>query len=128
MAAADDDDRAGVAAGVLTTARHVGGAVGIAVLGAIAAAAARADWHQQLSELAPATQAKAAGLTSFVLDGQGERIGALAGRAAQQAAFESFVHGLRGALLASAGITFVAAAVALVGLRRPTLESKAIQK
>jgi EmrB/QacA subfamily drug resistance transporter len=41
--AAVDDDESGVGAGVITTARHVGGAVGIAVLGAIAAATARGD-------------------------------------------------------------------------------------
>jgi EmrB/QacA subfamily drug resistance transporter len=116
--AAVDGDQSGIASGVINSARRVGGALGIAVLGSIAATLARTDWHRQLSLLPPATQAKATHLTRLVLDGQGKVIGGLAGRPAQEAALESFVHGLRGALLASSALTLIASAVALVGLRR----------
>jgi EmrB/QacA subfamily drug resistance transporter len=113
--AAVDGDQSGIASGVINSARRVGGALGIAVLGSIAATLARADWHRQLSLLPPATRAKASHLTRLVLDGQGKVIGGLAGRPAQEAALESFVHGLRGALLASSALTLIASAVALVG-------------
>ena len=114
--AAVDSDQSGIASGVVSCARHVGSALGIAVLGAIAATFARADWHQQLSLLAPATQAKATHLTELVLDGQGKIIGTLAGPPAQEAALESFVHGLRSALL------IVPAACALGAItQRPAL-------
>jgi MFS family permease len=113
-----DDDRSGIAAGVVNSARHVGSALGVAVLGSIVATLARADWHHQVSLLAPGTQAKATHLARLVLDGQGKVIGKLAGRPAQEAALESFVHGLQGALLTSSALAFIGSAVALVGLRQ----------
>jgi EmrB/QacA subfamily drug resistance transporter len=113
-----DDDRSGIAAGVVNSARHVGSALGVAVLGSIVATLARADWHHQVSLLAPGTQAKATHLTRLVLDGQGKVIGKLAGHPAQEAALESFVHGVQGALLTSSAIAFIGSAVALVGLRQ----------
>jgi EmrB/QacA subfamily drug resistance transporter len=112
-----DREQSGIASGVINAARQVGGALGIAVLGSVAAILARADWSHQLTLLAPATQAKAANLTPLVLDGQGQAIGTLAGSAAEAAALSSFVQGLRGALLVSSALALVAAAVALVGLR-----------
>ena len=116
--AAVDGNQSGIASGVINASRQVGGSLGIAVLGAVAATLARTDWQHQLSMMAPAAQAKAAHLTTLVLGGQGKLIAALAGRPAQTAGLESFVHGLRGALLASSALTLIASAVAFVGLRR----------
>jgi EmrB/QacA subfamily drug resistance transporter len=112
-----DRDHAGIAAGVVNASRQVGGALGVAVLGSIAATFARADWHQQQSLLAPATHAKAH-LTTLVVGGQGRLIGTLAGRPAEEAALGSFMHGLRVALLTSSAVALMASVVALVGLRR----------
>jgi hypothetical protein len=39
-------------------------------------------------------------------------------KAAQEAALESFVHGVQRALVTSSALAFIASAVALVGLRR----------
>jgi hypothetical protein len=39
-------------------------------------------------------------------------------KAAQEAALESFVHGLQRALVTSSALAFIASALALVGLRR----------
>ena len=54
------------------------------------------------------------GTARLVLDGQGKVIGKLAGRPAQDAALESSVHGLQGALLTSSALAFIASGVAPV--------------
>jgi hypothetical protein len=128
--AAVDEDHSGIASGVINAARQLGGSLGIAVLGSIAATLARADWQHKLSLLGPAARAKAANLTGLALGGQGKAIAALAGRRAETAGLESFVHGLRGALLTSAVLALVGAAVAAVGLRRstPTTQEAQLRK
>jgi EmrB/QacA subfamily drug resistance transporter len=118
--AAVDVNQSGIASGVINASRQLGGSLGIAVLGSIAATLARADWQHKLPLLAPAAQAKAGHLTALVLGGQGKAIASLAGRPAERAGLESFVHGLRGALLTSAVLALAAAAVAAIGLRRST--------
>jgi MFS transporter, DHA2 family, methylenomycin A resistance protein len=126
--AAVDAEQSGVASGVINASRQVGGALGIAVLGSIAATITRTDWQQQLSQLPPATQAKAAHLTALVVGGQGTPIAGAAGRAAELTALASFVDGARGALLASSALALIASAVAFAGLRRrpgtPVLEPR----
>jgi EmrB/QacA subfamily drug resistance transporter len=116
--AAVDPDQSGIASGVINASRQVGGALGIAVLGSIAATITRTDWQQQLSQLPPATHAKAVHLTTLVLGGQGKPIAAAAGRPAEFAALTAFVDGTRGALLTSSVLALVASAVAAAGLRR----------
>jgi EmrB/QacA subfamily drug resistance transporter len=111
-------EQSGVASGVINASRQVGGALGIAVLGSIAATITRTDWHQQLSQLPAATQAKAGHLTALVVGGQGPPIAAAAGRPAELAALASFVNGTRGALLTSSALVMIASAVAFGGLRR----------
>ena len=111
-------EQSGVASGVINASRQVGGALGIAVLGSIAATITRTDWHQQLSQLPAATQAKAGHLTALVVGGQGPPIAAAAGRPAELAALASFVDGTRGALLTSSALVLIASAVAFGGLRR----------
>jgi DHA2 family multidrug resistance protein-like MFS transporter len=118
--AAVDVNQSGIASGVINASRQLGGSLGIAVLGSIAATLGRADWEHKLPLLAPAAQAKAGHLTSLVLGGQGKAIATLAGRPAETAGLESFVHGLRGALLTSAVLALAAAAVAAIGLRSST--------
>jgi EmrB/QacA subfamily drug resistance transporter len=116
--AAVDPDQAGIASGVINASRQVGGALGIAVLGSIAATITRTDWQQRLSQLPAATHAKAAPLTTLVLGGQGKPIAAAAGHPAEIAALTAFVDGTRGALLTSSALALVASAVAAAGLRR----------
>ena len=116
--AAVDPEQSGVASGVINASRQVGGALGIAVLGSIAATLTRTDWQQRLVQLPPATHAKAAHLTALVVDGQGTPIAAAAGRATELAALASFVDGTRGALLTSSALALIASAVAFAGLRR----------
>jgi EmrB/QacA subfamily drug resistance transporter len=116
--AAVDPEQSGIASGVINASRQVGGALGIAVLGSIAATLTRTDWQQQLSQLPPATHAKAAHLTALVVGGQGKLIATAAGRPAELAALAAFVDGTRGALLTSSALTLIASAVAFAGLRR----------
>ena len=116
--AAVDRDRSGIASGVINANRQLGGALGIAVLGSVAATLTRDAWHEGLAQLPAATQAAAEPLTGLVLGGQGRPIAALAGPQAQTAALEAFVHGVSGAMLASSALTLLAALVAFVGLRR----------
>ena len=116
--AAVDRDRSGIASGVINANRQLGGALGIAVLGSVAATLTRDAWHEGLAQLPAATRAAAEPLTGLVLGGQGGPIAALAGPQAQAAALESFVHGVSGAMLASSALTLLAALVAFVGLRR----------
>jgi EmrB/QacA subfamily drug resistance transporter len=115
--AAVERNQAGIASGVVNAGRQVGGALGIAVLGTVAAILTRSDWQQHLALLPSADQAKAAPLTSLVVGGQGSAVAAVAGRQAELAALESFVYGLRYALLTSAILALGAAGVAFAGLR-----------
>jgi Na+/melibiose symporter-like transporter len=115
--AAVDADQSGIASGVINASRQIGGALGIAVLGSIAAMLARADWMRQSALLGATAHAQSSRLTTLVLGGQGKVIGRLAGHPAEMAGLESFVYGLRGALLISSALTLAGAGVALVGLR-----------
>jgi EmrB/QacA subfamily drug resistance transporter len=116
--AAVDPEQSGIASGVINASRQVGGALGIAVLGSIAATITRTDWQTHISQLPPATQAKATQLTTLVLGGQGKPIAAAAGRPAELAALTAFVNGARGALLISSALALIASVVAMVGLRQ----------
>jgi len=116
--ASADRDQSGIASGVINASRQVGGALGIAAMGSIAAALARSDWSHQLTQLPATSHTTLTRLTPFVVGGQGKLIAELAGQQARAAALESFVHGLDGALLTSAALTLIGSAVAFTGLRR----------
>ena len=107
--AAVDADQSGIASGVINASRQIGGALGIAVLGSIAAMLARADWLRQSALLGATAHAQSSRLTTLVLGGQGKVIGRLAGHPAEAAGLESFAYGLRGALLISSALTLVGA-------------------
>jgi EmrB/QacA subfamily drug resistance transporter len=115
--AAVDPRKAGVASGVVNSARQVGAAVGLAVLGAVAATLATRQWEDDLSTLSPALQARGQAAEELVIGGQGRVIGRIAGPAAQNSALESFVHGVQGAMWVAAALTFAAALTAFFGLR-----------
>ena len=113
-----DRARAGIASGVVNASRQVGGALGIAMLGGIGTTLSASSWTDRISSLPAALQAHAAALTPLVQGGQGARILAIThDPAAKTAALDSFVHGVQGALLAGAVLTFAAGVVALAGLR-----------
>jgi DHA2 family multidrug resistance protein-like MFS transporter len=102
--------RAGAASAVAETSSELGGALGIAVLGAIGAAVYRGD------------------LPTGAADTVGQAV--LAGGNAADAAREAFVHGMQVAAGVSAAVVLAAAAALLATLHRsdatePTLENAA---
>ena len=109
--------KAGVASGVINSARQVGAAVGLAVLGAVGATLATRQWESDVASLPAAVRGRAPGLEELVIGAQGQIVGRIAGPVAQQNAFESFVTGVQGAMWVGAGLTFLAALTAFIGLR-----------
>jgi DHA2 family methylenomycin A resistance protein-like MFS transporter len=111
-----DPAKSGIASGVLNSARQVGGAIGIAVMGSVVAKLAADDFGaapQQLQQL--------------VVGGQTRLVGQLAGAAAQSRAAAAFVTGMHGAMWAGAALTLLAAAVSWFGLRSGSAQSHAHQ-
>jgi EmrB/QacA subfamily drug resistance transporter len=109
-----DPAKSGIASGVLNSARQIGGAVGIAVMGSVVAKLAADDFGNAPKQL-----------QQLVVGGQTGLVGQLAGPAAQTRAADAFVTGMHGAMWAGAGVTLLAAAVSFFGLRSGTMESHA---
>jgi MFS family permease len=111
-----ETERAGIASGVINASRQVGAAMGIAILGAVGASLAGNAWADRTAGLTGAAAARADALTEAVIGGQGASVGRAAGPAAEQAALEAFVSGVRGAMWVAAGLLLAAALVGFVGL------------
>jgi EmrB/QacA subfamily drug resistance transporter len=120
-----DPRKAGVASGVVNSARQVGGALGIAVLGSVVATRAHDAWQSSIAALPPGPHSQAERLTELVAGGQGERIAQVAGPQAQAQALHAFVHGVQGAMLIGAGLALLAAATAFFGLRNQPVPHRA---
>jgi len=116
--AAVERTKAGIASGVINASRQVGGALGIAVLGGIGTTLAANSWSDKISGLSPSLHAQAESLVPLVQGGQGAKILSITqSPVAETNALAAFVHGVDGALLTGAGLTFAAALVAMFGLR-----------
>ncbi|MDX6523525.1 MAG: hypothetical protein QOI17_1038 [Gaiellales bacterium] len=119
--AAVDQAKAGVASGVINASRQVGGALGVAVLGAVVSVRVSNVWTHG-SQLVP-----------LVTGGQGTKIrdAAIAQGASPQAAaalqadaLHAFVHGVQGAMLVGALLAFSAAMAAFFGLRHAPIAAQ----
>ena len=109
-----DPARAGIASGVVNASRQVGGALGVAVLGSIAATVASSHW----ADTAPAGLNGAAGkLDPLVVGGQAEQIGRIAGSEASVAASQAFIDGVTTAMTVGSVIALAGAVIAYFGLR-----------
>jgi EmrB/QacA subfamily drug resistance transporter len=109
-----DPARAGIASGVVNASRQVGGALGVAVLGSIAATVASAHW----ADNAPAAlQGTAGRLDPLVIGGQAEQINRVAGSEASIAASHAFVDGVTTAMTVGSLIALAGAVIAFFGLR-----------
>ena len=109
-----DPARAGIASGVVNASRQVGGALGVAVLGSIAATVASASW----ADHAPAAlQATAGRLDPLVIGGQADQISRIAGSDASLAASQAFVDGVTTAMTVGSLIALAGAVIAFFGLR-----------
>ena len=109
-----DPARAGIASGVVNSSRQVGGALGVAVLGSVAATVASSHW----ADNAPASLHASAGrFDSLVVGGQVAQIGKLAGSSAQIAASDAFIHGVTTAMTVGSLLALSGACIAFFGLR-----------
>jgi EmrB/QacA subfamily drug resistance transporter len=120
-----DPARAGIASGVVNSSRQVGGALGVAVLGSIAATVASVHW----ADNAPAALNGAANrLDPLVIGGQAEQIKAVAGPEAGLAASHAFIEGVTTAMTVGSLIALTGAVIAYFGLRgfRPVSAPSAV--
>ena len=109
-----DPARAGIASGVVNASRQVGGALGVAVLGSIAATVASSHW----ADAAPAgLNGAAKRLDPLVVGGQAEQIGRIAGSEASVAASQAFIDGVTTAMTVGSLIALAGAFIAYFGLR-----------
>jgi MFS family permease len=109
-----DPARAGIASGVVNSSRQVGGALGVAVLGSIAATVASSRW----ADNAPAALRGQTGrLESLVVGGQSNQIGRIAGANAQLTASHAFVDGVTTAMTVGSALALTGAVIAFFGLR-----------
>jgi hypothetical protein len=112
-------EHSGLASGVLNSARQVGAAVGLAILGAVGLAVTRHVWATQSAQLPTSAQAGAPDIVQDVSGGQGSVVAQQLGSAAEPIAESAFVGGLQVALLIGGGLMLIAAGFAFVALRRP---------
>jgi len=110
-------DRSGVGSGILNSARQVGAAVGLAVLGSIAVVTASRAWRAHTGTLDAAEAAKAGALVQQVAGGEVRMVAAVLGPQTSQPALASFPSGYRAALVAAGAMLLVAAVIAVAGLR-----------
>ncbi len=107
-----DARKSGVASGVINASRQTGGALGIAVMGAVGSKLTVDAWADRTSGIPGAER-----LEQLVIGARGDQIGQIAGPEARTAALDAFVNGVQGGMYVGAGLTLVAAAVAFFGLR-----------
>ncbi len=109
-----DPARAGIASGVVNASRQVGGALGVAVLGSIAATVASSHWADTAPAALTGTVAR---FDPLVVGGQAEQITRVAGPEAGLAASHAFVDGVTTAMTVGSLIALAGAVIAFFGLR-----------
>lgn len=105
----------GVASGVLTTARQVATAVGLAILGSISVARASASWQSTPVGAGHSGKAVLAQVGGAEIGPLSHQFGPAAGEAASQA----FSHGMQAALLTAGALMLLGSVVAFRRLRLP---------
>jgi EmrB/QacA subfamily drug resistance transporter len=100
-----DHARAGIASGVVNATRQVGGALGIAIMGSVGATLTASRFHEQVAGAGQLDPLVVGGRASLITDPR-----------LHHAALDSFVHGVRGAMLTASLLALAGAGIALVGL------------
>ena len=111
------DGSSGIASALFNSCRQIGTAMGLAVLGSIAAGAILADWHQRAGSRPPAERQPASQLGADVAGGQVHVVTASVGPDMLAPAIASFLRGFELALLLAGVILAAAGAVGFRGLR-----------
>ncbi len=112
-----DPRKAGVGSGVLNAARQVGGALGIAVLGSVAATITDRAWLDGVRSAAPALVDQAARLNPLVEGAQIEALARAAGERAVPIAEDAWMAGFSASVTVGALLMAIAVAVILIGFR-----------
>ena len=111
------DGSSGIASALFNSCRQIGTAMGLAILGSIAAGAILADWRRRAGHLPPAGRQLALRLAADVAGGQAHLVAASAGQGLLNPAIASFLRGFEVALLLAGVILAGAGAVGIRGLR-----------
>jgi MFS transporter, DHA2 family, multidrug resistance protein len=111
-------ERAGAASALSETSSEFGGALGIAVLGSVAAALYRSEMLRTLPASVPEAAATAARSTMGNAAALAAQLPEPLGSAMLEAARGAFTHGLQASAAISAGVAVLAAGVAWLRLRR----------
>jgi MFS transporter, DHA2 family, methylenomycin A resistance protein len=111
----------GIGSALFNSCRQIGTAMGLAILGSIAAGAILADWHRRAGSLPPADRQPAAQLGADVAGGQVHLVTASVGPDALSPAVASFLLGFELALLLAGAILAAAGVVGFRGLRHLTV-------
>jgi EmrB/QacA subfamily drug resistance transporter len=109
-------DVAGVASGLLSTARQVGTSVGLAVPGALGAAAATSSWVDNVRALPVPLRSTALAESQHVGTARIASVTLALGDAYRAVAVQSFTHGYQLAMLVAAGCVLAAGAASALGL------------
>jgi len=107
----------GIGSALFNSCRQIGTAMGLAILGSIAASAILADWHRRAGSLPPTERQPAAQVGADVAGGQVHVVNASVGADAFYPAVASFLRGFELALLLAGVIIAAAGVVGLRGLR-----------
>ena len=107
----------GIASALFNSCRQIGTAMGLAILGSVAASTIVADWHQRAGSFPPAERPSASQAGAEVAGGQVHVVAASVGQDALSAAVASFLRGFEVALLLAGVIIAAAGVVGFRGLR-----------
>jgi hypothetical protein len=107
----------GIGSALFNSCRQIGTAMGLAILGSVAASVILAEWHRRAGSLPPAGRQAASRLAADVAGGQAHLVAASAGQDLLDPAIASFLSGFEAALLLAGVILASAGAVGIRGLR-----------
>jgi EmrB/QacA subfamily drug resistance transporter len=107
----------GIGSALFNSCRQIGTAMGLAILGSVAASVILAEWHRRAASFPPAERQPASQLAADVAGGQAHLVAASAGQDLLGPAIASFLSGFEAALLLAGVILAAAGVVGIRGLR-----------
>ena len=107
----------GIGSALFNSCRQIGTAMGLAILGSVAASVILAEWHRRAASFPPAERQPASQLAADVAGGQAHLVAASAGQDLLGPAIASFLSGFEAALLLAGVILASAGVVGIRGLR-----------